>query len=376
MAKNKSNTLGWVVGIIILAVIIIGAVLIFTPKETGAIKIGAILPLTGDAATIGQNTRQAMELAVEEINNAGGINSRNLEIIFEDGKCGAKDSTNAANKLVNIDGVPIIIGGLCSSETLAAAPIAESNKVVLFSPCSTSPAVTTAGDYVFRDSPSDSFQGIYAADVVYNTLGKNNVAILYCLSDWCTAIKEVFKTKFTELNGTIVAEEGYEQTTKDLRTQLTKIKQAKPDALYFLGYTEASIIGLKQIKELGINVSVIGGDGWDDPKIWNEVKDAGEGVRYTLQYAALPESFKSKMKTKTGSEEITLCTPNAYDAVNIIANVMNKAGTNSIKIKDELYKVSNYQGVSGTITLDENGDLASADFVTKIVHNNTPKIEG
>lgn len=374
MAKRKSNALGWVVGIIFV-IIIIGAVWWFTPKEAGVIKIGAIMPLTGDAATIGLNTRQAMELAMQEVNDAGGINGNNLEIIFEDGKCGAKDSTNAANKLINIDGVPVIIGGLCSSETLAAAPIAESSKVVLFSPCSTSPAVTTAGDYVFRDSPSDSFQGIYTADVMYNALKKKSVAILYCLSDWCAGIKEVFKIKFTELNGTIVAEEGYEQTTKDLRTQLTKIKQAKPDALYFVGYTEASIIGLKQIKELGINVSVIGGDAWDDPKIWDEVKDAGEGVRYTLQYTALPESFKSKMKTKTGSEEITLCTPNAYDAVNIIANVLGKAGTDSIKIKDELYNVINYQGMSGTITLDENGDLATADFVTKIVHNNTPEIE-
>ena len=381
------------IGVLIVLVVILGVTLAMWPAEEGSqkatghtvkvekperqgeITIGSILPLTGDAASIGQNTRHAIELAVSEINNAGGINGNNLKVLFEDGKCNAKDATNAANKLVHINNVPAIIGGLCSSETLAAAPIAENGKTVLFSPCSSSPDVTTAGDYVFRDMPSDSFQGKYAAEVTFNSLNGKDVAVLYCLSDWCVAIKQVFKQRLSELGGTVVMEEGYEQTARDLRTQLAKIKQSNPDVLYFLGYTEASIVGLKQTKELGFDIPIIGGDAWDDPKIWEDSKEAGEGVRYTMVSADLPESFKSKMRQKTGTDEITLCTPQAYDAVNLVAEVMEKAGTDSAEIKDELYKVGDYNGVSGTIAFDENGDLTTASFITKIVHNGKAEVE-
>ncbi len=360
---------------LILILAVLSLIVIIGCGNKDNIKIGFIGPLSGDAASIGQSAKAAVEMAVEEINNAGGINSRTLDVIYEDGKCGPKDSTNAANKLVNLDKVPVIIGGLCSSETLAAAPIAESGKTVLISYCSSNPKITESGDYIFRTYPSDAFQGKVAAEKIYNDLNAKTVGVLYCLGDWCVGIKDVFKKRFSELGGTIVAEEGYEQTTRDLRTQIAKIKDSKPDLIYFLGYTEASIVGLKQLKEIGIESPIFGGDAWDDPKLWDEAKESGEGAMYLVPNSPGTDEFKAKMEAKTGSKEILVCTPQGYDNVHIIADIIRRVGTDSEKIKNELYNVKGYKGISGEISLDSNGDLMAADYVTKVVKNGKAIIE-
>ena len=360
---------------LILILAILGLIFIIACGNKENIRIGFIGPLSGDVASIGQSVKAAIELGVEEVNQAGGINGQPLEVIYEDGKCGPKDSTDAANKLINIDKVPVIIGGGCSSETLAAAPIAETSKVTLLSYCSSNPKITEAGDYIFRTYPSDAFQGKVAAEKIYNELNAKNVAILYCLGDWCVGIKDVFKKRFGELGGSITIEEGYEQDARDLRTQITKIKDSKPDLIYFLGYTEASIVGLKQLKEMGVEIPKFGGDAWDDPKLWDEAKDSGDGARYLVPDSPGTAEFKAKMETKTGSNELPVCTPQAYDDVNIIAEIMKRVGIDSEKIKNELYNVQGYKGVSGEISLDSNGDLMTANYVTKFVKNGKAVVE-
>ncbi|MDD5193241.1 MAG: ABC transporter substrate-binding protein [Candidatus Nanoarchaeia archaeon] len=377
---KKSNKIWLVLGIIVI--VLLGVLLIFNAANSGSstgkavtgsekepIKIGSIGPLTGDVSSIGLNEKAAIELAVDEINSKGGISGRKIQVIYEDGKCSAKDGSNAANKLMNIDNVVAIIGGTCSSETIASAPIAEETKTVMISPCSSSPKITEIGDYIFRDYPSDSYQGAEAANFIYNNLGKKKVAVLYVLSDWGVGIQQVFEPKFKDLGGEIVASEGYEQTTKDLRTQLTKIKQANPDVIYFLGYTEASAIGLKQIKELGINAEIVGGDAWDDKVIFEKAGDAAEGIIFFIPYAPLTSEFKESMKEKLGSNEITICSSQAYDGVYLLKQVIEKVGTDPTKIKDELYKIKDYPGVSGTISFDSNGDLEKAQYAIKVVRN-------
>lgn len=334
------------------------------------IKIGFIGPLTGDAANIGQNSRAAVEIAVKEINEAGGVSGRHLEVVYEDGQCTGKVASNAANKLINVDKVPVIIGGVCSGETSSFTGAAEQSKTVVLSYCSSAPAISQAGDYIFRDYPSDLYQGSFGAEYIYNKLGKKKIAVLYVKSDWGSGIKDVFVKRFGELGGTIVAEEGYEQTSRDLRTQLTKIKSVKPELVYFLGYTEASIPGIKQAKELGLNVPLFGGDAWDDSKIWSDVGSAGEGVMYSIVYAPLSTDFKAKMKAKIGNDAITICTPQAYDAVKLIAQVIAKTGTSAEAIKNELYKTSYAGGVSAPeIKFDSNGDPVGANYVVKVAQN-------
>jgi branched-chain amino acid transport system substrate-binding protein len=366
-----------IIGIAVVLVVVLVILMAFngSNKSTGAvigaqsgpIKVGFIGPLTGDAAGIGTNSKEAVELAVSEINKAGGINGRQLEVIYEDGLCNGKSAVSAATKLINIDQVSAIVGGECSSETLGIVPLVESAKVVILSPCSSAPSITSAGDYIFRNYPSDSYQGKESARFAYNELGAKKVASLYCLSDYCTAINDVFQEEYKKLGGTIVANEGYEQTSRDLRAQLTKIKAANPDVIYFIGYTEGVVVGLKQAKELGITAQMLGGDAWDDPNLAKEAGSAAEGSIYGMVASPLTEEFKAAMKEKTGKDDLTICSPQAYDAMNILAEVMKKVGTDSTAIKNALYKVQDYDGVSGVISFDANGDVSEAKYIFKII---------
>lgn len=369
IASRKGQVKWLVIGGIMLIVIIALFVGLGSkttnPSAQGPIKIGFLGPLTGDASSIGVSAQKGMLLAVQEINAAGGINGRNVEVIYEDGKCNAKDAATAGNKLISLDKVTAIVGGMCSSETMAIAPVAEQQKVVTFSGCSSNPSITTIGDYIFRDYPSDAFQGVYAANLAREKLEAKKVALLYCLSDWCVGVKDVFKETFTAAGGEIVAEEAYEQATNDLKTQLAKIKEASPDLIYFVGYTEASVIGIKQMKELGINIPNLGADAWDDSKIWADTGAAGEGKMWTVVNTPITDAFKEKMNA-VGADEVAVCTPQTYDAMIILADIMKRVGADPEKIKNELYKVKGYEGVSGAITLDSNGDLASASYVTKV----------
>lgn len=342
--------------------------------NTKPIKIGVLLPLTGDVATIGENMKIALEIARDEINQAGGINGRPLELIFEDGQCDAKVAVNAGNKLINIDKVSIIIGGACSSETLAVAPLAEKARVILFSPASTNPKIADAGDYVFRNVPSDSFQGVFAAEYIKNNLKVNKVAILKCLSDWCIGVTDVFKKRFQELGGTIVIEESFQQEARDLRTNLTKIKAANPELIYFVSYTEATIPGIRQVKELGINTPLFGADSWSDPKIWQEVGKMGEGAMYVEPINKnLPETFVAEMNRRTGGKEINVYAPRAYDALKLLAYLIKENGTEDpTLLKESLYNVKDYQGIADNYTFDRRGEITEAKYVVKIVKDGKP----
>ncbi|MEO0084447.1 MAG: ABC transporter substrate-binding protein, partial [candidate division WOR-3 bacterium] len=327
-------------------------------------------PLTGDAATIGENMKIAIEIARDEINREGGINGRPIEIIFEDGQCEPKAAVNAGNKLINIDKVPIIIGGLCSSETLAVAPLAEKARVVLFSAASTNPKITEAGDYIFRNVPSDSFQGTFAAEYIKNTLKLSKAALLKCLSDWCVGVNDAFKARFQGLGGTIAIEESFQQEARDLRSQLSKIKAVAPEVIYFVSYTEATIPGIKQAKELGIKAPFFGADAWSDPKIWQEVGKLGDGAMYVEPVNKnLPETFVAEMNKRTGGKEINVYAPRAYDALKILAFVMKQKGIEATVVKDAIYDVKNYQGIADNYTFDRQGEITEAKYVVKRVQD-------
>ncbi len=330
------------------------------------IKIGFIGPLTGDLAYAGVNMKQAVEIARDEINAKGGINGKKIEVIFEDGKCNPKEAANAGNKLINVDNVTAIIGGVCSSETLAVAPLAEKSGVILLSAASTNPAITQAGDYIFRDVPSDTFQGIYAARYIKINLNKSRVAILKCLSDWCMGVSDAFKAEYQKAGGAITAEESFPQDSRDLRSQLVKIKAGDPQLIYFVSYTEASIAGLKQIKELGLKSTIFGADAWSDPKIWDSVKSSGAGAMWVEPAnKSYPPEFIAAMRKKAGDKVINVYAPRAYDAMKMLAMVMEKDGTNARQIKKGLYNIKNYQGIADNYTFDANGDITGANYVVR-----------
>ena len=201
---------------------------------------------------------------------------------YEDDKCNGVQSVSAVNKLISSDKVVAILGGVCSSSLLPVAPIVEQAKVPMIGYCTTAPAITNAGDYVFRDVPSDLFQGKFSAGYAYNTLAKRKAGIIFIKDDWGVGVSSAFADEFKKLGGSVVAQEGYDPTATDLRTQLTKVKSAGADILYFAGFPDGTIIGLRQAGAMGLNIPKLGADAWDDTRTWKELGSAGDGAMYTV----------------------------------------------------------------------------------------------
>ena len=337
--------------------------------DNGPIKIGFIGPLTGDGASIGTVAQAAAQIAVDEINAAGGINGRKIEAVYEDGKCNAAASVDAANKLMNVDKVVAIDGGMCSSETAAFGPVAMQNKTVVVSYCSSAPTLTGMGKYFFRSYPSDAYQGKFAAEYAYNTLKARTVAIAYHSNDYGSGLKDTFSKRFEELGGKILIAEGSTQDNKDYRTTLAKIKGLKPDMIYAPLFPDGATAFMKQLSELGIKTKVFGPDTFADPKFQKAASGEGDLV-YSIPVTPSADAFNAKVLAKTGGKEVPICAPEAYDNMKIFAQVIAQVGTDPDKIAEAMHQL-NYQGVSGSISYDQNGDLTTAQYLMKKIVNGT-----
>ncbi|MBI3638388.1 ABC transporter substrate-binding protein [Candidatus Wolfebacteria bacterium] len=363
-----------IIGVVIVAIIIIGGYYFIKGNRQvnkEPIRIGIVLPMTGDVASLGESARAATEAAVDEINNAGGINGRKLLAIAEDSKCAGPSAVSAVQKLIDVDKVSAIVGDICSGSVLAIAPIVEKNKIPLISPCASNPTITNAGDYIFRNYPSDSFQGKFAAEYIKNNLKYSKVAILYIQNDWGNGLIKVFKDTFTTLGGTVTVEESYLSGTKDLRTQLAKIKSVNPEIIYFAGYPEDTISGLKQIKQMGIKSEIFGSDSWTDPDIAAKAGTAAENIKWVnIKTPSAPESLMKILEAKTGKKgEVPQCSLQSYDAVKLLEmTIKNSNVISGEKIKEQLYKTT-LSGFSGEVAFDENGDLKTANYEIKTIKN-------
>lgn len=364
-----------IIGGIIIILIIVLLVIFYKPSPKETIKIGFIAPLTGNAASYGEPVKNAVVLAVEEINNSGGIKGKEIKMIYEDGKCEGKEATNAAQKLINIDKVKIILGGFCSGETLAVAPIAEAAKVILFSSGSGNPDITDAGDYIFRNFPSDASSGKKIAEMAIEKNLKK-VALLVETTDYAQAVKKVFIDRFSELGGTIVIDESFTSQTVDLKTQLTRIKSKNPDAIYLLPQMPSiAEISFKQIRELGLDMQVLSNEITSSEIILENIADIVEGVLFAEPYFdendSLTKEFLDKYKERYGMlggglPPVYLAT--SYDAMYILKEQIEKYGENVEKIKKGLYSIKDRKGVAGNLTIDENGD-SIFEFVVKVIRN-------
>lgn len=332
-------------------------------KDGKEIKIGAILPLTGDAAQWGIPPMKGAQLAIDEINSRGGVNGKKILLKIEDDRCDPKDGVSAFKKLTIDKELKIIVGAVCSSVTLAVAPLAESYKILLISPASTNPTITDAGDYVFRVIPSDDLRGKIFAEYLYNDVKIKNVAILYINNDGGVGSRNSFLKYFTELGGKIVIEESYEQGTKDARSQLSKIKNSEIDAVLVISYPSDTILILKQTKELKLQKPLyFQTEAVEDPNVLKESGNTSEGIVYILPAEAEGNEvseFKKLYRVKYDIEP-ELFAAEAYDIIKLIANAISFQEADFIsteKVKDYLYNVKNYQGASGIITFDNNGDV-------------------
>lgn len=379
-----------VIVLVIAIVIVVVSYKLYINKKTivsvenlnEPIKIGFISPLTGDAVVAGEIAKNATEMALGEINESGEL-KRKLEIIYEDGKCNGKDAATAAQKLINIDRVKIILGGDCSSETLAVAPLAESNKVILFSSFSSSPLISQAGDYVFRNSPSDADFGKTDANFIVSQ-GIKNIAIITENTDYSQGVRGVMKSIFKQKNVDIIADEIFNSGTKDFRTNLSKIKPLNPEAVYINVGTSPASAGIiaKQMKELGItNVKIFSNPMLADKDAIDAGGKAVEGAIFSdgKDLSQLAGSTIQKYKEKYQKDPAYSYLMTArYDSLYIIKNAIKNCGDdNSDCIKEYLYNMPKYDGTFGSYKFDSNGDLdlLSGEFaVHKKIINGKPVI--
>jgi len=340
----------------------------------GTITLGSFMPLTGENGFLGETARDAITMGLEEINSQGGVNGKEVEVIFEDSRCEGKLAATAANKLVTQDKVTAIIGTMCSAETLAGAPIAEENKVVLVSTASSNPAITDSGDYIFRTWPSDELQGTVMAEHVVNVEGLKKVGLIYMNSDYNVGLAEAFKESLISLGGEVTADEKYEPDSKDFRTQLMKIKDSNPEAIYMVPYSEGGLV-TKQIKELSIDLPMFTAEVFGTDKTLEDAAGSAEGVIFATPSfdETNPESkdFLEKYNERFGEGPAhNAVAANAYDNLMIVAEALKSGAQTSDEIRDYLYAIEGYPGAAGKLTIDENGD-AIKDFQLMIVKGDT-----
>ena len=348
----------------VIAIIAVGLIIYLTNKYQDVITIGAIMPLTGDAAAWGVPPRNGALLAVEEINKSGGINGKRLKLIIEDGACDPKSGVNAINKLIASDKPIAIVGEVCSGVTLAIAPIAQSNQIVLISPASTHPDITDLGDYVFRVIPSDALRSQIFAEYIA-TLGHKSAYVLAINNESGKGIEMNFK-KFFELNGgKVIGSEFYTPDATTVKTQLTKIRQLNPDIILAISQVTDAVIVLKEAKELAIDLPLFFlTEALDDPSVIRNAGNAANGATYisfAINESKKNQEFQTAYKNRF-NEEPNLFAPEAYDAVMIIAKQLSvlmkdKKDISAKNLESILYNVSNFDGASGLISFDKNGDV-------------------
>ena len=234
-----------------LGMVLFAALAVAACGDDDPFRIGVMESLTGPGETYGTVANQAKQMAVDEINAAGGINGRMLELVVEDSGCTAKDAVSAYKKLTDVDGVKIILGTSCSSAMLGAAPLAEADGVVLFSGLASNPDIANAGDYIFRTQISDIQVGIDTGNLLWSD-GVRSLATISEQTDYAQGIRTTTVAQFRELGGAIAAEERYTSDVADFRPQLTKLFSANPDALHLAPQSEfAAGAIIKQARELG-----------------------------------------------------------------------------------------------------------------------------
>ncbi|HEY1123374.1 MAG TPA: ABC transporter substrate-binding protein [Haloferula sp.] len=338
-----------------------------------AIKVGEFASLTGKEATFGISSHEGTLLAVEEINAAGGVLGKKIDLLTEDNQSKAGESTNAVNKLISKDGVVAILGEVASSRSFEAAPVCQDNKIPMISPASTNPSVTEVGDYISRACFTDPFQGAALANFATNELKATKIAMLTDVkSDYSKGLAKFFKEKFLANGGTLVTELDYNGGDKDFKAQLTTIKNSNPQAVFVPGYyTDVALIAI-QAKDLGMSVPLFGGDGWESSVLLDIGKEAMNGHYFSTHCAAdqgtpkmtaFVDAYKKKFNGKTPDAMAVL----GYDSAMLLADAMKRAGsTEGPKLREAIATTKDFEGVSGKFSLNANRDAVKALVFIKI----------
>jgi branched-chain amino acid transport system substrate-binding protein len=343
------------------------------PGGGDSIKVGEFASLTGKEATFGTSSHEGTLLAIEEINAAGGVLGKKLQLLTEDDLSKPGEPATVVNKLISRDGVIAMLGEVASSRSLEAAPICQQNKIPMISPASTNPQVTETGDYIFRVCFIDPFQGTVMANFATKTLKAKKIAVFTDVkSDYSKGLAKYFKDQFTASGGQICSELDFNGGDKDFKAQLSAIKASNPDGVFIPGYyTDVALICI-QAKQLGLNVPLFGGDGWESDQLVKIGQEAVEGQYFSTHYAPDVASEKSKNFVTAYEKRYQGKVPDAmaalgYDSAMLLADGLKRAGsTEGAKVRDALAATKDFDAVTGKISINEKRDATKAAVILQV----------
>jgi branched-chain amino acid transport system substrate-binding protein len=345
----------------------------FDQRDRTPIKIGFFGDLSGLTFNFGQSAKNGMLMAVDQINLAGGINGRPIDVVMEDDRGSPERAAELAGKLINQDQVISILAAGTSGNSRAAAPKAEAAHIPMISPSSTDPAVTQVGTYIFRACFVDAFQGEVMARFATQTLGAKKAAILYDFnSPYGRGLTDFFEFSFAKLGGRIVAKPSYTQGDVDFKGQLSTIQGSEPDVIYIPGYYNDVATIAKQARTMGLKQPLLGGDGWDAPELWQLAGDALNISYITTHYSVddpspVIQSFVEEYKRRFGNLVPDAHAALGYDATRLLANAIERAGsTDGTKIRNALAETKDYPGVTGVIRFDSDRNAIKPAVVLKL----------
>ncbi len=343
-------------------------------KEEKEIRIGAILPMTGDAAKYGVWAKNGMEMAVDEINKSGGIQGKRLKLEIQDSKTSPTEAVNAIHFFLTTSH-PVAVFTTLTSVSKALIPITEKEKIILFAN-STLPGITESGKYVFRNVSNLSSDVSAAVDYCATKLGKRPVAIIWRNDDFGVWGSNKFKQLYENKGGQVTASESFEPKTDDFRSHITKLAKGKPDIVYILAYSEAGLF-IKQARELGHKWQFVGITTLGDPEVSKIADDALNGAIFTESAfdpnanQEIIKSYQAEYQKRYG-EKSEVWAATFYDAVKIFALAVEKAGTDPDKLREALIGIRDYPGISGNTTFLPNGDVVKPVNI-KIIKNGKPQ---
>src|SRR5215207_994714 len=336
------------------------------------VRVGVFMSLTGSTANFGISSTNGIKMAADEVNAAGGINGKQIEVLVQDDRSDASEAATIVTKFVTQDQVHAIIGEVASSRSIAAAPVAQNAKIPMLTPSSTNPEVTKKGDFIFRSCFIDPYQGAAIAQFAAKTLGAKSAAIMVDRkNDYSTGLEKVISETFTRLGGKIVATQSYQEGDQDFNAQLTSLKGSNPEVIFVPGYYNDVGLIAKQARDKGITVPFVGGDGWDSVQLYAIGGSALNGSYFTNHYSPYDtdpkvQKFVNDYKTRYNTVPDALAAT-AYDAAKIMFDAIKRSPSlDGAAIRDSLAATREFPGVTGTVTFNENRDAVKPIIMIEI----------
>src|SRR5262245_59371189 len=341
--------------------------------DRSRIKIGFFGDLSGQTFNFGESAKNGVLMAADEINLAGGIEGRRIDVVIDDDVGSPEKAATLTGKLIDGDKVVAIIAAGTSANSRAAAPKAQSSKIPLIAPSSTDPAVTQVGDYIFRACFVDSFQAEVMARFAVNTLKAQKAAILFDFnSPYGRGLTEYFELSFAKLGGQVVSKQSYMQGEADFKGQLLAIRSSAPEVIFIPGYYADVAIAAKQARAIGLTQPLLGADGWDAPELWPLGGDALNGSYISTHFfadnpAPAIRQFVEGYKQRYGNLLPDAHAALGYDAARMLFEAIARSGTrDELRLRDALAQTKNFPGVTGVISIDADRNAVKPAVVLKL----------